>query len=482
METELKLEVELDAAAFLEAAALLSAAPTIARQRALYFDTPDFRLRAKGISLRIRCAGPRRVQTMKVAAGPAAGLFARTEFELPVSDDEPVVDATSPLAKILGKQAKALAPVFEILIERRTWMLKEGASDIECAIDRGQAKIGCRETRISEIELELKAGDRRDLFHLARKFDQVAPVRLGMLSKADTGYGLLGPAVRMHKADPVRLDADVDARDAFRQIALSCVRHYRLNEAMLFEEWHPSALHQARVALRRLRSAFTIFKPILPGVPANSFKSALRDLSSVLGEARNLDVLRDRIEGGPARGIEDARDLAYTKVRTLLASAEIRALMLDLAEWLTVGDWLAAGSQQGEGRASGKDFAADALRRLRKRIRKHGRRLRQGSDDDRHTVRKDAKKLRYASDFFESFYVTSHQKRRHAKFAKTLEKLQEHLGALNDRVTAQELIAAMGIEEQRLTDALLGETAPDTLIRRAQSAWDELIDLKPFWR
>ncbi|MBH1999256.1 MAG: CHAD domain-containing protein [Sphingomonadaceae bacterium] len=482
IETELKLEVEPDAAAFLEASELLRAAPEIVKQRALYFDTADKALLSAGISLRIRRTGRKRVQTLKIAAGPVAGLFARTEFERPVSDDDPVIESASPLAEILGKKAKALAPAFEILIERRSWMLKEGNADIECVIDRGKAKIANREASICEMELELKSGDQRELFSLARKFDQIAPVRLGMLSKAERGYGLLGPAISAHKAEPVMLGTDVMAQDAFQQIALACVRHYRLNEAMLFEDWHPSALHQARVALRRLRSAFTIFNPILPHARADQFKSALRDLSAVLGEARNLDVLRDRIAVTPEPKIEDARNLAYAEVKTRLASAETRALMLDLTEWLAVGDWLTEASTHEERHLPSKVFAAHALRGLCKKIRKHGRRLREGSDDDRHTVRKDAKKLRYASEFFECFYDTGRQKRRHGKFTKALEKLQGHLGAFNDRVTALELIEAMGLEGQPAAGALLSGKTRGTLIKRADSAWDELIDLKPFWR
>jgi len=43
----------------------------------VYFDTPDLRLRAAGMTLRVRREGRRMVQTIKSANGAAAGLFDR---------------------------------------------------------------------------------------------------------------------------------------------------------------------------------------------------------------------------------------------------------------------------------------------------------------------------------------------------------------------------------------------------------------------
>src|SRR3546814_15643142 len=75
--------------------------------------------------------------------------------------------------------------------------------------------------------------------------------------------GDTGPAPTMVKAELVKLAAGMTAADAFRHIAQSCVRQFRLNEALLLAGRDAGALHQVRVALRRLRSAFSIFKPVI---------------------------------------------------------------------------------------------------------------------------------------------------------------------------------------------------------------------------
>src|SRR3546814_19805479 len=77
----------------------------------------------------------------------------------------------------------------------------------------------------------------------------------GVQSKAERGYRLTGPAPTMVKAELVKLAAGMTAADAFRHIAQSCVRQFRLNEALLLAGRDAGALHQVRVALRRLRSA-----------------------------------------------------------------------------------------------------------------------------------------------------------------------------------------------------------------------------------
>ena len=66
------------------------------------------------------------------------------------------------------------------------------------------------------------------------------------------------------EAEPLALNADVRLSDAFKCAIHACIRQFRLNEALLVENRDPRALHQARVAVRRMRSAFSIFRPIWP--------------------------------------------------------------------------------------------------------------------------------------------------------------------------------------------------------------------------
>jgi CHAD domain-containing protein len=101
------------------------------------------------------------------------------------------------------------------------------------------------------------------------------------------------------------------------------------------------ALHQARVALRRLRSAYSLFKRLLPGAEPQRLKDELRWLAGVLGEARNLDVLLAKATDSDLRSrLKDAREAAYEDVVRALESSRARALMLDFNEWLRCGEYL----------------------------------------------------------------------------------------------------------------------------------------------
>ncbi|MGO7092975.1 CHAD domain-containing protein, partial [Rhizobium leguminosarum] len=81
------------------------------------------------------------------------------------------------------------------------------------------------------------------------------------------------------------------------------------------------ALHQARVALRRLRSAFSLFKPLLMGDEPKRIQEELRWLAGVLGEARNLDVLLMKAKDSDLRAkLKDARNNAYDDAVEALGS------------------------------------------------------------------------------------------------------------------------------------------------------------------
>ncbi|HWU73123.1 MAG TPA: CYTH domain-containing protein, partial [Sphingomonas sp.] len=100
-EVELKLTLRPRDAIVLADSRLVGGAPRKARQRSLYFDTADHSLVKAGLSLRIRRAGRKRVQTVKARGVSSAGLFARPEWECAVPDDVPVIDDTAPIRALL---------------------------------------------------------------------------------------------------------------------------------------------------------------------------------------------------------------------------------------------------------------------------------------------------------------------------------------------------------------------------------------------
>ncbi|WP_438618885.1 CHAD domain-containing protein [Oryzifoliimicrobium ureilyticus] len=103
-------------------------------------------------------------------------------------------------------------------------------------------------------------------------------------------------------------------------------------------------------------------------------------------------------------------------------------------------------------------------------------------DEHRHQARKDSKKLRYAAEFFCSLYSDEKGQRRHRRFVKAMEELQDQLSELNDLATGPSVIEKYGLEGFSETQDLLSHAKKDDLIKNAQSALDEALDSKRFWR
>lgn len=481
-EVELKLELSPKDAGLLEASGLLAYDPKRQRQRSVYFDTADRRLVKAGLTLRIRRSDRKRIQTVKANGGNSAGLFARAEWERRVAGDVPVIDDTTPIRALLGESAADLAPAFAVRVERRTWTIRCGDAVIELVLDRGAVIAGDRQSPICELELELKGGDAAALFAFARKLDAAVPVRLGILTKSERGYALLGPLCTVFKAEPVMLPKDATAADAFQHVVRNCLRQYRQNEDALLAGHSVEALHQARVALRRLRSAFFIFRTLVDHA-GRRLGDDLRWLARQLGEARNIDVLSDRAsDPGLHDRLETARRAAYANLDEALASPRTRALMLDLAQWTTAGAWLVDADTRYLRDEPVRAFADAALDRLRRKVKRHGRDLADADDDARHKVRKDAKKLRYAADFFVSLFDGKHERRRYKRFVTALEAVQDQLGMLNDLAMAPRLLLKLGLADEPDAAPLLELGDKQAMLDALDEDYRALIDARRFWR
>ncbi|TVV73855.1 CYTH and CHAD domain-containing protein [Sphingomonas solaris] len=486
IETELKLSATPEAIATLLAdATAFGDGATKTRQVSTYFDTDALALHEAGLSLRVRRIGDRRVQTVKAESATAASLFAREEAERDVTGDEPELGSgTIPLAPAEGRWPMPVAPVFATEIERTKIVHATDGSRIELVADSGRVVAGGREEAISEIELELLDGDRRALFALARRLAKLAPLRLGVRSKSERGYGLLADRRgKSDKAEPVRLGDDMDAATAFEAIAGACLRHFRLNEDRLLDTGRAEPLHQARVALRRLRSALTIFGDMLAGPERDRLRDELRWISSLLGEVRNIDVLIPQIDHAPTVTLlDEARVRALAEVRDALESTRMRTLILDLLEWITVGEWRDDEDRAALRETPARIYAHDVLDGLRRRLKRRGRQLGKQTEEQRHAVRITGKKLRYAGEFFASLFPGKKAARRRDGFLGAIEELQTALGELNDLASGRELLARLGIAdgETLLREGKRKETKK--LLADAEAAYDAIVDGKRFWR
>lgn len=481
-EIELKLELSAKVADALEASGILPGEPKIVPQHSIYFDTPKRRLQKAGVGLRIRRSGRKRIQTVK-AGGARAGLQARQEWERPVSSDRPVIDEASPVAEVLGGDGADLEPLFEIRSVRRLWMIAEGDSLIELALDRGEAVCGKRTAPICEIELELKRGDPAALFAVARRIDAISPVKLCVQTKAERGYRLIEPDIAVARTEPIALAGTLTVEAAFLAIADDCLRQFRLNEALILVHRNPDALHRARVALRRLRSALSLFRPAL-GTSSRVFPGAgLRGLAGKLGRARDLDVLLEKSASEPIRPqIAIAREAAYDRLGPALSASEVRIFMLDLVQWLHLGAWRQDRRTQELRRQPLREYAATALDRFRRKVRKAGRHLVEADDATRHELRKDAKKLRYGVEFFAGAFDGKRERQRKKTFLGYLKHLQEELGLLNDLASIPSLLGEIGLTDDPDASLLLAHESKSDILDAAEASYESLVDAKRFWK
>jgi len=214
----------------------------------------------------------------------------------------------------------------------------------------------------------------------------------------------------------------------------------------------PEPVHQMRVALRRLRSAITVFRRLLDCAELQAAKAGLKALSARLGPTREWDVFLGEtapevtaaFPGEPkltrliAAG-ERRRRECHAALRDFLLSADFRRLGIALAWLAGARSWHPAVPEGTEQSVPLQDFAADELhRRLRKLL---------GTDDigrldapALHAVRLKAKRMRYAAEIFAALYPGKAPRR----FVHRLTALQDGLGLLNDRATAEKLLAELG--------------------------------------
>jgi inorganic triphosphatase YgiF len=521
MEVELKLVVAPEDLARVDRHPALKGMRRWAARRehlaTTYYDTPDFALAREGVALRVRRNGERSVQTVKAEGVAAAGLHAREELEWPLpsgAGPDLAVLAETPYARLFARKRvrERLQPVFTTEFDRAARMVAfADGTAAELAIDRGEIRAGERAAPISEAEIELKTGDAHRLFALAREIARDVPVRLGHASKAERGYALAsGTPAAPRKARSVPLDGPLSAGAALRRIAYGCIAQMQANEDGLLAGDDPEYLHQFRVGLRRLRSCLglaglAVGKPAIAGMAAE-----LRWLQNALGPARDWDVLETETLATLARGVGASAELRAFRARCArirrahgeAARAAVRsprytALVLALGEQFAHDDLAgfvrhapaaegATTAHHGPGLAVPvAEFAAHALDRLHKRVRKRGVEVPKAPPEVRHRVRIAAKKLRYAAEFF----GVLHPKKRVAPYLAALEELQDILGALNDAVVTDRLlaeaVAAAGQPVPERVDGLVrGWMAAVAANELAgfRHAWREFEEAKTFWR
>jgi len=506
IELELKLLAPSGSVRRLSAHRLLKGAAGASRRRlhSVYYDTPKLDLLRQGIALRLRRDGERWFQAVKGGGTALAGLHRRVEDEVEVAG--PALDlsriAHAELARVLSsEQLRArLKPVFVTDFIRSSRLLEtDSGAQVEASIDRGVIKCGSRTERVVELELELKRGAPRQLYEFALRLVRDLPLSVENRSKAERGYALLrGKGPKPVKAHPATLVPALSVGEAFKVVMQAGLTHLQANAHGMLAGGDLEYLHQMRVALRRLRSAFSVFEPFMPGAAAPML-AEIKWLASSLGPARDWDVFltetlppikKEFGSHGELKAFSDRcgelRRKAGAKARRAVRSARYQRLTLSLAGWLE--SWSGPIGLEPERHAALGEpigaFASRVLRQRYKRVRVRGRKFDKLSSRELHRLRIAVKKFRYATDFFAGLY-----ERRLAGVAlHRLSDLQDILGAINDAATVTDLMAhgfdgAGGMDVAEAKGILLGWSRgrAETLKRELKSAWKKFRSAERFW-
>lgn len=466
----------------------------------VYFDTDRLKLHKHGVTLRVRRIGDQYVQTIKASDG---GLFDRGEWETEIHGDRPDLDAARGTALqpfIDDGFQDELRPVFETRVRRSTYPLKTKYYEITLSVDHGSIDTGKNTVAFDEAELELKRGSRAHLFRIARSLSRSANADLAVKSKSQRGYELLdGYKAAAEKTDTVVIEAGTPTSDAFRLVASACLRQVVANKSAVLAS-DPEGIHQMRVGLRRLRTAISLFSEIIPGKKTDDIKGELKWLTAELSPSRELDVflsgvvhpLENSAHSAELRPLADEltkrRDVALERAKAAVRSQRFRNLTLNVAEWLEIGRWCRPQDMLLRERCEEpveRAVVAQLNRRWRK-IRKRGRRLLELDARQRHKLRIQAKKIRYASEFFEALFPEKKMRKRRRKFLAAVKDLQGYLGDLNDisvHISRSKEIAADRSEVTFGAGLVIGheEAREKAVLAAAARAHKIFGKVQPYW-
>ncbi|TDW31056.1 CYTH and CHAD domain-containing protein [Cryobacterium psychrophilum] len=415
---------------------------------AVYFDTDSLMLAAHHITLRRRAGGDDAGWHLKLPIGASE----RQEIHAPLTGDSTTVpESLARLVRVLVRD-RPLVAVALLRTRRIVHRLRgpEGESLADVCDDRVEADrlvpapehASWREWEIELVEgpvslLDagrelLAAGGIRPSIHaskLGRALGDLFPAEPTPAPVA-TSSGAAASVLLAYAHDQVRTIAEQDPR----------VR----NDA-------PEAVHEMRVATRRLRTALATYAPLLADEAGTArLRTELRWLSGTLGAARDEHVQEARllklVSKEPTElllGPVAARVAAQFEARAEAALGDLLSV-LDGTRYFRLlddlDDLLAAPRFTNLAYRSARKVIPDLLERDWKRVRKAVRAAAHapaGPEHDHalHEVRKSAKRLRYAAETALPVRRTSAR-----RLATDAQKLQTILGEHQDSVIARDLL------------------------------------------
>jgi CHAD domain-containing protein len=203
----------------------------------------------------------------------------------------------------------------------------------------------------------------------------------------------------------------------------------------------PEILHKLRVALRRLRTLWWAYEPLLEGTDAKGHRAWFKSLACVAGATRDWDVLRQVVQdqhamrpcfAGLLADIDEKRADALAKSKATLADSNVEGFL---------GIAVDSGRRHLENRPRSPalvDFVEERVGAAEKALKKdvaRAHRDKVSRYETLHEVRIASKKLRYLIEFFTPVLACDHR-----AVIQSLTSVQDVLGKLNDLVTSEVLM------------------------------------------
>jgi triphosphatase len=378
------------------------------------------------------------------------------------------------------------------------------SSPISLAADGGPLRLVLLSGKLRAVADEAPvarlriAGAAPAVLALARRLAADLPLLPAGVALAEAGRALS----RGERPRPRRAGApDLGAAETVEEALLTAIGH--LLECLLYHsgfcrvEAGPEGVHQARVALRRLRSVLRAFRPAAACPAIESFDAALKALARDLGQARDLDVFLlgigvrartamqdDRRIAQLLRVAEARRAAAYAALQERLAEPGFRLLLLDGIALLTERPWreaAAAAPDQAANLAEPiRSFGVRLLDRRWHRLYAEGETIHHLDEAGLHELRLTGKRMRYAAELFAPLWPGKAQRR----FLKRLGGLQDALGLANDVSVARGLVAGLGSGVPAWAVGAVEGFAAARLAgarRDAVESWENLMLAKTFW-
>ncbi len=435
----------------------------VRRLDSLYYDTEDHLLFGLRMSLRVQRQGKRFIQTLRrlgTRQQEMPGHMSGEIWQTPVADTKPDpsrlagIEALSPLLERLADVP--LAVVFETRLRRQVRRLELPTALVDVAFDEGVIEAGTDQQAAREITLSLQSGEASVMYDIGMRLLDLAPVQVSSASIVGRGYALAsGVAVKAEKAVPSTLTPTVAVDDMVASVLAGCQAHLQANQEVA-RDGTPDGVHQMRVALRRMRSAFSLLHRELPSATIRSLGAEAKWAAGELEAARSWDVFLMTTLTRPShlqragsdfdglrRASEQPRAAGYTSVQALLDAPRYSRFQLALSHWIARRGWRNEVDSDGLGVLAepASAMAMRVLARLQRRAHKQGAQFKKLSSTERHELRITLKKLRYATEFFLPLFG---QSAHGLRYVRRLSSLQEALGLDHDAATTQPLLDEIG--------------------------------------